>query len=467
MRYCLGLSSLILAAAISCSSMWAQQAGGSAGASSPQSTSSASETPSEAATNAPVPDTRPLSGAEEITVGLRHSARNYVLPSLQVNVYGDSNQVSAAGGTRGVELTGSVTGRLALQHVTRKSQLTMDYMGGGLLYSRNSAFNSMIHEFGITESIKGRRWGLMLADRASFLPESPFGFYGFGGGGIGQGTNLGILNPMFSTNESIFSARGGRINNATVAELSYAASARSSFTMSASYGLLRFRESDGIDSDHRIYTAGYDHLITRKDTIGITYGFSQIRFRGVSFGIEDHFLQLSYGRKVTGRVAFEVAGGPMVDVFRSSTTSSDRRYSWSAHSSLRYRLPRADLGFSYGHFTTNGSGVLFGAETDQFSGALGVRLSRNWSGSIDPGYAHNARLRQTTTGNGSVSFDSVYAGFSLRRSLGRFMDMSFRYSIQDQRTSVSGTPGIGGGSTFVRHLFGFGFNWHRRPIEID
>lgn len=181
MRYCLGLSSLILAAAISCSSMWAQQAGGSAGASSPQSTSSASETPSEAATNAPVPDTRPLSGAEEITVGLRHSARNYVLPSLQVNVYGDSNQVSAAGGTRGVELTGSVTGRLALQHVTRKSQLTMDYMGGGLLYSRNSGFNSMIHELGFTESVKGRRWGLMLADRASFLPESPFGFYGFGG----------------------------------------------------------------------------------------------------------------------------------------------------------------------------------------------------------------------------------------------------------------------------------------------
>lgn len=467
MRYCLGLCSLILAAAISCSSVWAQQAGGAAGSSSPQSTGSASETPSAGDANAPAADTRPLSGAEEITVGLRHGARNYVLPSLQINVYGDSNQLSAAGGTRGLGMTGSVTARLALQHVTRKSQLTMDYAGGGLLYSRNSDFNSMMHQFGITESIKGRRWGLMLGDRASFLPESPFGFHGFGGGGAGTGTTLGNLNPMFSNNQSLFSSRGDRINNTTIAELTYMASARSTFTMSGSYGLMRFRNSGGIDSDHRIYSTGFDRLVTRKDTLGIVYGFSQIRFRGVGFGIDDHFVQLSYGRKVTGRVAFEVAGGPMVDIFHNSTTSSGRRYSWNAHSSLRYRLPRADLGFSYGHFTTNGSGILFGAETDTLSGTVGVRLSRTWSTSINPGYTRNTRLRQTTVGNASASFDSVYAGFSLQRALGPYMDMSFRYNLQDQRSSVTGPSGIGSGSTFVRHLFGFGFNWHTRPIEID
>jgi hypothetical protein len=466
MREHTGLCRLVIVITMFCPGAWAQQPAGAPGSSSAPSTTDAGQAPADTS-DAAAPDTRPLSGPEEITVGLRHGARNYVLPSLQVNVYGDSNQISAVGGTRGLGMTGSVTGRLALQHVTRKNQLTIDYMAGGLLYSRNSDFNTMIHQFGITESIKGRRWELMLGDRASYLPESAFGFYGFGGLGLGVGSNLGNLNPNFSTNQTLFSSRGDRISNVTVAQVSYLASARSSFAVSGSYGLLRFLNSDGIESDHRMYTASYNYLLTRKDSLGIVYGYGQFRFRGVGFGIDDHFLQLSYGRRITGRMAFEVAAGPMVDVFRNFATASQRRYAWNAHSSLRYRLPRADLGFSYGHFTTNGSGVLFGAETDQFSGTIGVRLTRNWSGSIDPGYAHNTRLRQTTTGNASVSFDSVYGGFSLRRSLGRYMDTSFRYSIQDQRVSLSGTPGIGGGNTFVRHLFGVGFNWHTRPYDFD
>lgn len=467
MRYRLGLCSLILAVPIGCSSIYAQQAGGAPSASSSQATSSAQETTPEAAANAPTPDTRPLSGAEEITTGFQHGARNYVVPSLQVNVYGDTNQVSAATGARDVQMTGSIVGRLSLRHVTRKNHLTLDYMGGGLLYSRNSDFNSMMHQFGISDSFKGRRWGLTLSDRASFLPESPFGFSGFGGIGSGLTTNLPNLNPLYSTNESIISSRGDRINNTVVLELSYMASARSTLTLSGSYGLLRFREPTGIDSENRIYTAGYDRQVTRRDTVGIVYGYSQIRFQGIDLGIDDHFMQLSYGRRVTGRVAFEVAAGPMIDVYRHSTTSSDQRYSWNAHSSLRYRLPRANLGFSYSHLTTNGSGVMFGAETDRFEGSVGVRLTRNWSGSINPGYARNSRLRQTTVGNTSVSFDSLQGGVSLSRSLGRYMDVSFRYSVQDQSVSVGGTPASAGGSTFVRHLFGFGFNWHTRPLDID
>ncbi|MGH6628189.1 MAG: choice-of-anchor D domain-containing protein, partial [Burkholderiales bacterium] len=173
------------------------------------------DTRPERIADAPTPDTRPLSGAEDISVGLRHGARNYVLPSLQLNVSGDSNQTSAPGGTRDMEMRGSVVARLALQHVTRKSQLTLDYMGGGLFYSRDSDLNTTMHQFGITQSVRGRRWGLMLSDRASYLPESSFGFSGFGGmGGFSPGlggsfgSTLGNLNPTYTPNQSIFSGRG-------------------------------------------------------------------------------------------------------------------------------------------------------------------------------------------------------------------------------------------------------------------
>jgi hypothetical protein len=47
------------------------------------------------------------------------------------------------------------------------------------------------------------------------------------------------------------------------------------------------------------------------------------------------------------------------------------------------------------------------------------------------------------------------------------MDVSFNYSLQDQRRSSTANTGVGGGNVYIRHLFGFGFNWHTRPIDID
>ena len=473
MRYCIGLCSLIMAVAISRSSVWAQQGGGTSGPAG-QTTGSAGETPSEPSADAPTPDTRPLSGAEDISVGLRHGARNYVLPSLQLNLYGDSNQISAPGGTRDLEMRGSAVARLTLKHITRKSQLTLDYMGGGLFYTRDPDLNATIHQFAVTQSVRGRRWGLMLADRASFLPESSFGFSGFGGlGGFSPGlggsfgSTLGNLNPAYTPNQSIFSGRGDPFSNTTVVQLEYIASARSGFTASGSYGILRFGESRFIESDQRVYSVGYNYMATRKDTVALNYGYGQFRFKGVSLGFDNHFAQISYGRRITGRAAFELSGGPQVMVFRNSTTTSNRNYSWNAHTALHYRASRADLGLSYGHFTSSGSGVLFGAETDQLQGSLGFRLTRNWSALLSPGYAHNSRLRETTAGDFSVNYDNVYAGFGLRRALGRYMDVSFNYNLQDQRVSFTGTSGTLTGSSYLRHLFGFGLSWHTRPIEID
>jgi hypothetical protein len=428
------------------------------------------EAAAEEPTNAPVPDTRPLTGAEEIGVGLRRRGRNYVFPALQVYAFGDSNRTLSTSGEHGTELTGSVVGRLALQHVTRTSQLTLDYMGGGLFYARESELNATIHEMGISQSFIGRRWALVLSDRAGYLPESRFGFGGFGslGSGIpgGFGSGLGNLSPAFSTEQTLVTGRGYRINNTTVAQVQYTSSARSALTATASYGLLWFEDPAAIDSDHRTFAAGYNYNVTRRDTLGVTYGVSMFRFRGFDLGFDDHFVQLAYGRRITGRLAFELAGGPQLDIFKNSLTGSSRRYYWNAHTSLRYRWSRSDLGISYGRYTSAGSGLLFGAQTDRVTVTAGWRFTRNWSGSFSPGYARNSRLRQTTGASTSVDFNSYYAGFGLRRALGRYADLSLNYNFQGQKTDASSPLGAIN-STLVRHTFGLGFSWHGRQWEMD
>ncbi|MFB3921501.1 MAG: hypothetical protein ACE145_07245 [Terriglobia bacterium] len=474
MRNSLGIWSLIVALLIAGPKLLAQQAGEQQGAPSSQQTGSSEEQIPEASANVPTPDTTPLSGAQDISVGFRQGARNYFLPSLQLSMYGDTNQLSASGGTRGTEFRGSAVARIALRHVTRKSLLNLDYMGGGLFYSRDSNLNTTIHQLGISQKVQGRRWGLMLSDRAAYVPESLFGFSGFGGlGGFSPGlggmfgSTLGNLNPSYTNNQSIFYGRGELLSNTAVMQLEYTASARSGFTATGSYGILRFGEAGLIESDQRVYSVGYNYLATRKDSIALTYGFSQFQFKGVSLGFDNHFVQMSYGRRVTGRAAFELAAGPQVLTFRHTTADSNRSYSWNVHTALHYRVSRTDLGLSYGHFTSSGSGVLFGAQTDRLEGSIGFRLTRNWSASLTPGYSHNSRLRQTTEGDASVQYDYVYAGCGLRRALGRYMDVSFNYNLQDQKTSVTGTPNSVIGTSYLRHLFGFGLSWHAREIEID
>lgn len=429
------------------------------------------EAAAEEPTNAPVPDTRPLTGAEEIGVGLRHASRNYVVPALQVYAYGDSNRSISATGGQGAELAGSVVGRLALQHVSRTSQLTLDYMGGGMFYARESDLNATIHQIGVSEALTGRRWALQLSDQASYLPESSFGFGGFGsmGSGLsgGFGSGLGSLSPAFSPDQTVVTGRGYRINNTTIGQVQYLASRRATLTATAAYSLLRFEESGAIDSDQRIFSAGYNYEMTRRDTLGVTYGVSMFRFRGSDLAFDDHFVQLVYGRRVTGRLAFELGAGPQLDIFKNSLAGSSHRYFWNLHSSLRYRWSRSDLDISYGRYTSSGSGLLYGAQTDSLTVSLGHGFTRNWSGSFSPGYAHNSRLQQTTGASTSADFNSYYVTFGLQRALGRYADASVNYTFQGQKTDVTNPLGVMANSTLNRHTFGLAFSWHGRQLAMD
>ncbi len=447
-------------------SAWGQQPEGApsqpAPPSQPQGTQAASN--DEPAPGGPVADARPLTGAETRTVGFRGSARNYFVPSFQIMEMADSNRYVAYGTNPSFVAATSIVGHLALQRVTRKNQFTLDYSGGGLLYNNYSDLNATIHQLGLTETVKGRRWQFVIGDFGSYLPESAFGFAGFGGfGSIGS---LGNITPSFIPNQSIFSGRGNRIANSTVAQLEYRVSARSSVTLNGSYGLLRFDDPAAIDSDQRIFSIGYNRALSRHNTLGILYGVGMLRFRGASFGIDDHYIQLIYGRQITGRMAFEIGGGPEIDVFKSPASGSDQRYYWNLRSSLHYRWPRSDVSLAYTRYTTTGSGVYFGAQTDSVHCIWSWRLTRAWSGSFGPGYGHNRSISQSSTTGGTTSYDSVYTYASLSRDFGRYTSIFINYNLQHQLTDF-GSSATGVKKNLTRHIFGLGFNFHGRQFPID
>jgi hypothetical protein len=439
----------------------------------PVSSVNPAQVPEESPAPPVTSDARSFLGAEQFTPGRAGRMRSYFLPSFQFTEMSDSN-FSVGPGRQGFETTNALVGRLTFGKMGKHSQLAADYQGGAQIFNRRSDLNTTMHQFGISGSYQGRRWSFLLDDRASYLPESSFGYGGFGWtGSLGSslsnayGSNLGNLNPRFTSEASLFSGRGSRIMNTVATEVKYLSGLRSAITFAGSYGLLHFREPSLINSRNASFLFGYSRSLTARDYIGINYGYGQFRFPNLGSSFANHFAQLSYGHRITGRMAMEIGGGPEVNVFKNPVTGSTTPVYFSALSSLNYRFPRGSVAFSYSRHTTNGGGMLRGATTDEVRSAWSLRLTRHWSGSFGPAYAHSRSLPQTVSGNVENAYDSMYASASLSRTLGRYMTMFFLYNFQSQHSEIVPCPAGNCRTSLLRHLVGFGFDWHPRQIMID
>jgi hypothetical protein len=407
-------------------------------------------------------DRQPLSSIEPWAVGSAGSGRNYFVPSLSFYQGGDTNERSL-GGTQEPTAVTIVGGRFALQRIWSRSEFTMDYSGSGQLYSEHPELNTSYHDFGLTQRFTGRHWALLLGNQVSYSPDSRGGL-----GGIPGSSRLS-MGPMvlgsLAPNQSILTTRAPRVSNTVTAELQLSPSRRSSFTLSGSYGILRFVDSGFFGQETPSFRAGYNRQLTGRDTLAVDYDVSLFRYQDVSASTDIHAVQVVYGRRLTGRLAFQVGAGPQVMLMDVGGVS-DTRVSWSFSTSLDYRLAKNHLWVSYARGVTGGSGVLLGAKTDQVQFTWGRPVSRLWNASWSFGYARNQTLPGAVWGSGR-SFDSWGGGFQMSRTLGRYTQLYLRYDVQRQTAGGLGCPGPACGDVGMRHIFGIGFNFRFRPIEID
>lgn len=420
----------------------------------------------------PTPDARPLSGVEQFTLGQMGKRRSYLLPSFEFFESADTNSsiTSTNSGTTtsqsNVDAVTTLLGRMSLQRIWSRYQLTADFTGGGYLYDTRSDLNSLIDQFSLSQRINWRRWSLLLGDRVSYLPEASFGFSGPYYSGL-PGTTPVNFNPLFEPNQSILTARSSRLSNSVVGEVDFNINPRSSVTASGAYEILRFPGASFIDSSNAVFSTGYNYSLTQRDTLALTYGLSLFRFGGTSQRIQNHRVHAAYGRRITGRLALQLSAGPEIARFTDQVTGPGTRVSWGMESSLLYRYPRTTLGISYTNYLSGGAGVLTGAQSQVVEMTVDRQLSRVWTGSLIFGFAHNRALSQTTAGPTIPVFNSGYAGVNLNRPFGRYMNLYLSYALQRQSSNTGPcTVGICG-NVPLRHHFGLGFNWHLRPIMID
>jgi hypothetical protein len=423
------------------------------------------------------PQNQPLSGVQPLSLGME-TTRSYWQPRFDISGTADSNPQEIGEGQAWDTWTTASAG-IDIHQNRGVSDLTLGYTAGGMYSNGNMTANGIIQGLNLADKFSFRRSTLSLFDQASYLPESAFGFGGLGSAGLPTG-GLGAPGSAFNPGQTVLTGRGQMLNNSSAVEWDELLTPRSSLTFSGGYSLLRYFGDRTNLFNYGLVNArgGYNYRMTRKDTFAIFYTLGDYRYSDTGQSLVDHSLQISYGRIVTGKLAFQVAAGPQEVLSRSSTSGAgslsgtgspttgfgtQSQLSWSLNSSLQYQERRYGLALSYSHGVGGGSGVLVGAQTDTVTGALTRQMSRTFSSGFTGGYSRSQGL----PGAGNVSnqlYDYWFGGVNISEPLGPTLGLTLSYQVQYQTSNSAVCVGPTCGVNVLRHMISVGLGWHERPL---
>jgi hypothetical protein len=417
------------------------------------------------------PDYTPLTGMLNAGLGFPEVKHSYWVPGIQFSSNVQSN--SYGGGNNSNWFADNyVVGNLSLLEAWSHAQVAVNYSGGGYFSTDSSQGNGWYQQLNFAQTLQLNRWLVQIADDFSYLPTSAFGFgAGSNLGGPGVGGSLGPTIPglggSYVPNQTIFAGTGPRYSNSIVVQATYQLSRRSSLTTSGSYGILHFIDPGNIDTDSAFGGLGYNYLLSHKDTIGLFYQYSTYHFPGSPQAYGSQIASVAYSRKITGRLALSVFGGPQFTSLRVPVGTTSSTVSGYASAYLTYGFENGSLSGNYVHGLSGGSGLLLGSILDQVYFTGSRKLSRVWSGTVNVGYAHNRSIVSPEATVANQDYNSWYAGGGVSRPFGRNFNFSLNYSANFANYNIGCTgAGCGTSSTSTYQYVTMNLQWHPRPFVL-
>jgi hypothetical protein len=445
-------------------------------------------------------DNPPLSGLDAPTAEPAFGGRSYLSPGFQASESIDSNAAAVSGNNSHVAAITRALGSVDLQKLWKQYQFGLDYIASGDFYAgplttKSHGRATQAHSLAAVQRVLWRTGQLSIRDSFDYLPEGTFGFSSYGGAGnfgsaigggvsgVGAGTGIGggIAGGTPGGLTSSYGSIGyqPRIDNGAIVDVVQGLSPRSTVTLAGGYSLTDYLDKSSapfpiINSEQISGQVGYNHLLNRKDQVGVQYAFQEFHFPRAGGGsVNTHLWNALYGHRVSGKLNLTLAGGPQLVIVHngplsglSGTTSS---LAGNGSVSFTYTISsKTNVMAMYQHYITPGSGFYAGANTDAARVSLGHLFGRHWVTSTDAGYSHNSNLQKsTTTGVNSRSYQFWYAGTSLWGELGMQFSAFVSYQFNDMGLGACPTSTSVCAMTTTRHTGTVGINWHPRPIRLD
>ncbi|HET8826376.1 MAG TPA: hypothetical protein VFM77_14655 [Terriglobales bacterium] len=451
----------------------------------------------------------PLSGLDQPVAEPAFGGRSYLVPGLQVSESVDSNATGASGSNNHMAEITRALGSVDMQKIWRRYQFGLDYIAGGDFYAGpiilpGQGRATQSHTLAADQRILWRTGQLVIRDSFDYLPEGTFGFSSYGGAGsfgsalggisgsgagagLGGGISGGSPAGLFGGGQYGSLGFQPRVGNDTIIDITQGLSPRSTVTLAGGYDFTDYLNVNNSTAPFKIINSqqitgqiGFNHLLTRKDQVGIDYAFQEFHFpRAGSGSVNAHVWNVLYGHRITGRLNLTVAGGPQLVILHNPPTTTNpspttsQLVSANGSLTLAYTVSsRTSASVMYQRYVTPGSGFFAGANTNAARLTLGHLFGRHWTTNTDVGYSHNSNLQTSSTTSGAGintrTYQFWYAGTSLQRQLGQQFSAFVSYQFNDMGVGQCTGPGTGVcGLSSMRHTGQIGINWHPRPIRLD
>jgi len=438
----------------------------------PQTQGTAAPAPAFGQANTPIlnPENPPLSGLDEPSLELKGAARSFISEALQIGESGDSNPSNQLAGSNS-EAISSVLGALDLQKFWPRSDLFLEYLGGGV-FGDNPYYARQLQAVGLEGVTRWRTGELTLRDAFSYLPDGSF-YAGTAGGlpGFGlttTGVGLGMPGIFHLATEGAVGTIP-RLTNTGILDAVQAISPRSAFTVAGAYSNSHFyhNESNLVNGDGTTIEGGYSHLISRHDQIAVAYAFQLFRFPDNAGGeIYNHVLNVRWSHTISGRLSFVGSVGPQYTELLYGIHYS--QWSPAGRAALRYRFEHAQLALVYEKFLSQGSGFFAGADTQAALATIKRPLGRTYELTADAKYSNNKRLQPAVVaGVTANSYNEGSAGLLLRKHLGRTFDVLAAYRFSEVEFDIPIKLGGDTGKTNQRQVGTIALEWHPKPTRIE
>jgi len=428
--------------------------------------------------NAPVlnPENPPVSGLDEPGLELRTASRSFVSPFLQVSESADTNGANQFGSTD-LEPVSHVVGGFDLQQFWPKSDLFLEYLGGGAFYP--SPYDvQQLQAAGLEAVTRWRTGQMTLRDTFNYLPDGSFQIGTFGGApGLGLATSAGagLGGGVLPTSHLFGSGQFGgvgnipRLANTVILDAVQALSPLSAITVAGGFNNAHFYDPSNtlINSDQVTLEGGYSHLFSRHDQIGAIYAFQLFQFPQSTGGeIYIHVVNVRWSHTITGRLSLVAGAGPeYIDLQQGGALT---HWSVSARVQLRYKMGHGSLSAAYEKFTSAGSGFFAGANTQAAQFGYTRPLARTWEfrGVLD--YSYNTKLQNMALlGVNAGSYNNGSAEALFRKHMGRSYDFFVAYTFNETAFNVPVTLSGSSGRIAQRQVGTVGVQWHPKPTRIE
>ncbi len=432
------------------------------------------------------PENPPVAGLDEPGLELHKATRSFVSPTLAVSEAANTNPNNQLGSSGLRSVTG-VFGALDLQQFWPRTDLFLEYLGGGDFYSSPSNVKQstvkQVQAAGLEAVTRWRTGQVTLRDAFNYLPDGSFfrgvgilpGF-GLATSGLGTGIQGGVLPANLQWGNGQFGSVGSipRIANTAILDAVQAISPVSAIVVAGGFSNAHFFDPTDtlIDSDQLLLAGGYSRVLGRHDQMGAVYAFQLIQFPQYTGGqIYNNIANLRWSHTLSGRMTLLAAAGPQYTYLEEGGYYT--RWSWNARIHLNYKLGHGAITAMYQKFTSTGSGFFLGSNVQTASFGYRRPLRRTWVFSGAAAFSQHTRIEAwptfegITLGANASRYNEGSVSAILRKHLGRTYDFiaSYHFGVTafNVPVSVGGTTGRIG----QRQVGAIGVEWHPTPTPIE